>query len=75
MLRSDPADDAVGRTWAGTAGIAFGQLISASGVLVANDPRNLAHALNKAYFQHFPDVVRPRTLISRDPAMIAEFVA
>ncbi len=75
MLRNDPADDAVERSWAGTAGVAFGQLISASGVLVVNDPAHLAHALNKAYFQHFPEVVRPRTLISRDPAMITKFIA
>jgi glutathione synthase len=75
MLRSDPADDAIDRAWAPTAGVAFGQLIAASGVLVVNDPGHLADALNKAYFQHFPDVVRPRTLISRDEAMISDFVA
>jgi glutathione synthase len=49
-------------------------LIAASGVLVVNDPWHLAHALNKAYFQHFPEVVRPRTLISRDEQMVKEFV-
>ena len=75
LLRSDPAADAGERAWAGTAGIAFGQLISASGVLVVNDPGHLADALNKAYFQHFPEVVRPRTLISRDEKMINDFVA
>ncbi len=75
LLRNDPADDAVDRAWAVTAGVAFGQLTSASGVFVMNDPGHLAHALNKAYFQHFPEVVRPRTLISRDEAMITEFVA
>ena len=74
MLRNDPADDANDRTWAGTAGVAFGRLISASGVLVANDPAHLAHALNKAYFQHFPEMVRPLTLISRDPVRIKEFI-
>jgi glutathione synthase len=75
LLRSDPADDAVDRAWAVTAGVVFGQLISAHGVLVVNDPGHLADALNKAYFQHFPEVVRPRTLISRDEALITEFVA
>ena len=35
-------------------------------MLVVNDPEHLANALNKAYFQHFPEAVRPRTLISRD---------
>ena len=74
LLRNDPADDAGERAWGGTAGIAFGQLIAASGVLVVNDPGHLADALNKAYFQHFPEIVRPRTLISRDEKLITEFV-
>jgi len=75
LLRNDPAEDAVDRPWAVTAGVAFGQLISASGVMVLNDPGHLADALNKAYFQHFPETVRPATLISRDPATLADFVA
>ncbi|MFL6089242.1 MAG: glutathione synthetase [Aeromicrobium sp.] len=74
LLRSDPADETGERAWAGMAGVAFGQLMAASGVLVVNDPWHLANALNKAYFQHFPEVVRPRTLISRDEKMIKEFV-
>lgn len=74
LLRSDPADDTGDRAWGGTAGIAFGQLIASSGVLVVNDPEHLANALNKAYFQHFPEVVRPRTLISRDEKMVKDFV-
>jgi glutathione synthase len=75
LLRNDPADDAVDRPWAVTAGVAFGQLVSADGVLVLNDPGHLSNALNKAYFQHFPEAVRPRTLISRDGELIADFVA
>ncbi|HUS22146.1 MAG TPA: glutathione synthetase, partial [Aeromicrobium sp.] len=75
FLRFDPAADAEDRPWAPTAAIAFGQLIAASGVLVVNDAGHLADALSKAYFQHFPEVVRPRTLISRDEAAIKDFVA
>lgn len=75
LLRSDPADDAVDRPWAVTAGVSFGQLLAASGVLVLNDPGHLADALNKAYFQHFPEAVRPRTLISRDEEILTGFVA
>lgn len=73
MLRYDPADtnDA---PWAQTAGVAFGQLIAQSGVLVVNDPTSLTSALSKAYFQHFPELVRPRTLISRDEKRIVDFV-
>ncbi|AQX15544.1 glutathione synthetase [Tessaracoccus lapidicaptus] len=75
MLRSDPADDAHEAAWANNAGVAFGQLIASTGVLVVNDPGSLANALSKAYFQHFPEVVRPRTLISRDREQIASFVS
>jgi len=74
MLRSDPADDAENASWANTAGVAFGQLFASVGVLVVNDPNSLANALSKAYFQHFPEIVRPRTLISRDEKMISAFV-
>lgn len=73
MLRSDPASDPE-RPWASTAGVAFGQLAAAQGVLVVNDPETLASAMSKAYFQHFPEIVRPRTLISRDPEQIDDFV-
>ena len=74
MLRSDPADDADGASWANNAGVAFGQLMASNGVLVVNHPSSLANALSKAYFQQFPEVVRPRTLISRDEKRIAKFV-
>lgn len=74
MLRADPADDAVEYPWRNTAEVAFGELIASTGVLVVNDPITLSTALSKAYFQHFPEVVRPRTLISRDPTQIGEFV-
>ena len=74
MLRNDPADDAETAPWANNAGVAFGQLIASSGVLVLNDPTSLANALSKAYFQHFPEIVRPRTLISRDEPMISAFI-
>ena len=74
MLRNDPADDAETDPWRNNAGVAFGQLIASTGVLVVNDPTSLANALSTAYFQHFPEVVRPRTLISRDEAMIEEFI-
>ncbi|MCA0179368.1 MAG: glutathione synthase [Actinobacteria bacterium] len=75
MLRNDPADDAESAPWAPNAAVAFGQLVAALGVLVVNDPTCLANALSKAYFQHFPQIVRPRTLISRDADLIDEFVS
>ena len=74
MLRNDPAADAIDRPWAQASGILFGQLAVASGVLVVNDPVHLADAINKTYFQHFPEEVRPRTLVSRNGEDIREFV-
>jgi len=66
LLRNDPSEDAAKRPWAQSSGILFGQLAASSGVIVLNDPVNLANAINKTYFQHFPEQVRPRTCISRD---------
>ena len=59
LLRNDPSEDAVERPWAQTSGILFAQLAAAAGVIVLNDPVNLANAINKTYFQHFPEQVRP----------------
>lgn len=73
MLRNDPAGD-VERPWAQTSGIIFSQLALRHGVIVLNDPNTLAEAINKMYFQHFPEEVRPRTLITRDAAEIIKFV-
>lgn len=71
MLRADPADEV---QWANHGAVAFGELLAAQGVLVVNDPGTLAGAMSKAYFQQFPEVVRPRTLISRDEQEISAFV-
>src|SRR4029078_6386218 len=74
VKRNDPADDMTERPWAVTSGVLFAQLSVAAGTLVVNDPASLANAVNKTYFQHFPEVVRPRPLISRDPGELAAFV-
>ena len=74
MMRNDPAEDVAERPWAVTSGVLFGQLAMSRGVLVVNDPTSLADAVNKTYFQHFPEEVRPRTMISRDPVAINEFI-
>jgi glutathione synthase len=75
LLRNDPSEDKAERAWAQTSGVLFGQLAASRGVIVLNDPVNLANALNKTYFQHFPEQVRPRTLISRNRDEIKAFVA
>ncbi|MEO8353935.1 MAG: glutathione synthetase [Chthoniobacteraceae bacterium] len=74
LLRNDPAQDAIDRPWAQTSGILFAELATLRNVMVLNDPASLARAMNKTYFQHFPEAVRPRTCISRDPEEIKEFI-
>ncbi|MEJ7732510.1 MAG: glutathione synthetase [Polyangiaceae bacterium] len=74
VLRNDPAADLGVRPWAQSAGIIFGQRAASRGVIVLNDPQALADAINKMYFQHFPEEVRPRALISRSPEDIRKFV-
>src|SRR5690606_36198425 len=72
-LRSNPAEDMGERTWAQTAGVVFGKLAIENNVLVLNDPYHLMNAMNKLYFQYFPELVRPRTLISRNVEQIRDF--
>jgi len=73
LLRSDPSTETGERAWAQTAGINFGRVAMRRGAIVLNDPNGLAKAINKMYFQLFPEEVRPRTLISRDPEALKEF--
>lgn len=73
MLRSDPANETGQRAWAATAGINFGRIAMRHGVIVLNDPNGLAKAVNKTYFQLFPEEVRPRTLITRDLQELKQF--
>lgn len=74
MLRSDPSSETGNRAWAQTAGITFARVAKRHGVIVVNDPDGLLKAANKMYFQHFPEEVRPRTLISRNRDDIKAFV-
>ncbi|HLW18899.1 MAG TPA: glutathione synthetase [Cyclobacteriaceae bacterium] len=73
FLRSNPSEDTGSRVWAQTAGVVFGKLAIEKDVLVLNDPYHLMNTLNKMYFQHFPEVVRPRTIITRDADQIRDF--
>lgn len=74
LLRSDPSRETGSRVWAQSAGIIFGRVAMRHGVIVLNDPNGLAKAMNKMYFQLFPEEVRPRTLITRDRDEIKQFV-
>ena len=73
MVRNDPAQDQGRRSWAQTTGIMFGKAAMRRGVIVLNDPDGLALAMNKMYFQLFPEEVRPATLITRDRDEIKTF--
>ncbi len=73
MLRSDPANESGSRSWAAAAGINFGRIAMRHGVIVLNDPNGLSKAMNKTYFQLFPEEVRPQTLITRDVSEIKAF--
>lgn len=73
MLRNVPSDDYLKRPWAATVAAEFGRVATRHGVIVVNDPIGLAKASTKMYFQGFPEVVRPRTLITRDRDEIKAF--
>jgi glutathione synthase len=73
MLRSDPSNDVGMRVWAQSSGIIFGRVAMRHGVIVLNDPNGLSKAMNKMYFQLFPEDVRPHTVITRDPNEIKAF--
>ncbi len=74
MLRSDPSTETGYRAWAQTTGISFGRVAIGRGVIVLNDPQGLAKAVNKMYFQLFPEEVRPQTLISQNRDDIRAFI-
>ncbi len=73
LLRNDPANDSVERPWAAQSGVVFGRRAVQQGAIVLNNPDGLSRAMNKMYFQDFPEEVRPRTLITRDRDDIKEF--
>ncbi|MEO7961885.1 MAG: glutathione synthetase [Ginsengibacter sp.] len=72
-LRNDPSEDISTRNWAQNAAYIFGQIAVRDGVIVLNHPESLSDAINKMYFQHFPEVLRPKTIITRDAKDIHAF--
>ena len=73
MLRNDPSTEPPARAWAAQAGTLFCRAALSQGVVVVNDPVGLTKAMNKMYFQTFPEEVRPQTLITRDRGEIKSF--
>src|SRR5688572_14740561 len=67
FLRNESIDDLQERSWASPLGVVFGQMLKTRGVTVVNDPMSLARATSKLY-------IRPRSLVTRDPEAIKQFV-
>ncbi|WP_299308233.1 glutathione synthase [uncultured Croceicoccus sp.] len=74
MLRGDPAVEMGKRDWAPSSSLLFAQLASLNNTIVLNDPKHLTDAVNKTYFQNFPEEIRPETTITREPSEIERFL-
>lgn len=72
-LRYNPNEDPEGRPWEAEAGIVFGQAAVLEGTLVLSHPFTLSYAVNKMYLEHFPEEVRPRTIITRSYEEVVRF--
>ncbi len=73
-LRNESIDDLQERPWASPLAVVFGQMLQARGVTVVNDPTSLMRATSKLYLEEFPERIRPRSLVTRDPDAIERFV-
>ncbi len=74
FLRNDSIEDLQERPWASPLGVVFGQMLAGRGVTVVNDPASLKRATSKTYLEEFPQEIRPRSLVTRDPDAIERFV-
>jgi glutathione synthase len=75
FLRNESLEDLQDRPWASQLGVVLGQVLKARGVTVVNDPMSLVRATSKLYLEEFPEKIRPRSLVTRDPEAIEKFVA
>lgn len=74
FLRNESIDDLQTRPWASPLGVVFGEMLKVRGVTVVNDPMSLLRATSKLYLEEFPEKIRPRSIVTRDPAAIQRFV-
>lgn len=72
-LRYNPVEDEGDRPWESDAGILFGQMAVLQGVIVLSHPFTLPYAVSKMYLEHFPESVRPRTIITRSYDEVRRF--
>lgn len=73
FLRNNPADEIGEREWAQNAAFIFGEIALLDNAIVLNHPKSLASAVNKLYFQHFPEILRPKTIITRNIEEVKAF--
>jgi glutathione synthase len=73
MLRYDPSLESAERDWARFIALDFGMFAIKHGVIVLNNPGGLSKSRNKLYLQHFPEDIRPKTIVTRDRGQIKEF--
>ena len=72
VIRTNPGRDL--RVGVHEAGLDLLALARHQGVLVLNDPAGLRRAGTKLYSTRIPRAFRPRTLISREPGLLREFI-
>jgi glutathione synthase len=72
-LRYNPVEGGEDRMWEQGAGITFGQMAVLQGVIVLSHPHTLPYAIDKMYLEHFPESIRPRTLITRSYDDVVRF--
>lgn len=73
MLRNDPSIEPPERSWAKSIALDFGMMATKYGVIVLNSPGGLSKSRNKLYLEHFPDEIKPKTMITRDQNEIKRF--
>ncbi len=73
FLRYNPHREAIGAA-PGNPAADFGWRLRLSGVLVVNDPEGTQRAGGRMYLSGLPAEIRPRTLITREPAKVKAFL-
>src|SRR3954463_3556999 len=72
FLRYNPTRENVGRV--GTPLIDFAWRLRLGGTLVVNDHEGLRRAASRLYLNEFPPEIRAKTLVSRSPAQLKQWV-
>jgi glutathione synthase len=72
-LRYNPVEDLEHRPWEYETGLTFGQMAVLQGMIVLSHPYTLPYAVNKMYLEHFPESIRPKTVITRSYEEIVRF--